>query len=322
MDITIENNEIPIFFAVDDNYIPFLAVAIKSLIDNSSRKNNYKVIILNSGINNKNMRILKNMEKENFKIIFFDVKNKIKELEDKLLTRLRDYYSMSIYYRIFIASLFPEYKKGIYLDSDIVIIDDIANLYAENIENYLVGAISDEVVAENKVFQKYTKEALDLDPNKYFNSGVLLMNLDNFRKEKIEEKFIYLLKKYNFDVIAPDQDYLNVLCKGKVKYLSRGWDRMPNNDESFDNSQLHLIHFNMFKKPWNYSNVLYEEYFWKYAVKTYFYKDIINMKNAYTSDDIKKDNIGVQNMIKQSFRIIQSKKTFKDILKDNYLDNL
>lgn len=46
------------------------------------------------------------------------------------------------------------------------------------------------------------------------------------------------------------------------------------------------------------------------------------MKNAYTSDDIKKDNIGVQNMIKQSFRIIQSKKTFKDILKDNYLDNL
>lgn len=251
-----------------------------------------------------------------------DINNKIDSIAKQLSLRLRDYYSISIYYRMFIPSLFPEYKKGIYLDSDIVVVDDISKLYFEDIKDYLVGAVADEVIAGSKVFQQYTKDALDLEPNKYFNSGVLLMNLEMFRKEKIEEKFLHLLNKYNFDVIAPDQDYLNILCKNKVKYINRGWDRMPNVDESFDESELRLIHFNMFKKPWNYSNVLYEEYFWKYAAKTDFYEYISKMKDNYTKEDRENDEIGVQNMIKQSDRIVQSENTFKNILKDNYFDIL
>ena len=99
---------------------------------------------------------------------------------------------------------------------------------------------------------------------------------------EIEEKFLHILEKYNFDVIAPDQDYLNFLCKGKVKYVNRGWDRMPNIDEKFDDSDLHLIHFNMFQKPWNYDNVLYEEYFWKYAKETEYYGRKKQQSSAYS----------------------------------------
>ncbi len=314
--------EIPIFFASDDNYVPFLSVAIKSLIENCNKSYKYKVIILNSGLSNQNMKKLKQMENENFEVSFEDINDKIYNIANQLSLRLRDYYSISIYYRMFIPSLFPKYKKGIYLDSDVVVVDDISKLYFENIDNYLLGAVPDEVIAGSEVFQQYTKDALDLEPNKYFNSGVLLMNLEMFRKEKIEEKFLHLLNKYNFDVIAPDQDYLNVLCKGKVKYINRGWDRMPNVDDSFDDSELHLIHFNMFKKPWNYSNVLYEEYFWKYAAKTDFYEGISKMKDNYTKEDRKNDEIGVENMIKQSDRIIQSENTFKNVLKDNYFNIL
>lgn len=311
---------IPIFFSSDDNYIPFLSVAINSLISNASKEYNYEIIILNSGLSSDNMEKISKYDKENIKIKFEDVRPKIKDIVKDLELRLRDYYSISIFYRLFIPSLFKEYKKAIYLDADIVLVDDISKLYNEEIDEFLVAGVPDEVVNNNVYFREYSVKSLDLEPGNYFNSGVLLMNLEKFREEKIEEKFLHILSKYNFDVIAPDQDYLNFLCKGKVKYINRGWDRMPNPDETFNDNDLHLIHFNMFQKPWNYDNVLYEEYFWKYANDTEFYNEISSMRGKYTAEDISKDKQGEINLVNQSRRISKSDFTFKNIIDKDYFN--
>lgn len=311
---------IPIFFSSDDNYIPFLSVAINSLISNASKEYNYEIIILNSGLSSDNMEKISKYDKENIKIKFEDVRPKIKDIVKDLELRLRDYYSISIFYRLFIPSLFKEYKKAIYLDADIVLVDDISKLYNEEIDEFLVAGVPDEVVNNNVYFREYSVKSLDLEPGNYFNSGVLLMNLEKFREEKIEEKFLHIISKYNFDVIAPDQDYLNFLCKGKVKYINRGWDRMPNPDETFNDNDLHLIHFNMFQKPWNYDNVLYEEYFWKYANDTEFYNEISSMRGKYTAEDISKDKQGEINLVNQSRRISKSDFTFKNIIDKDYFN--
>lgn len=311
---------IPVFFAADDNYVPFLSVAISSLIEKASKDYNYDIIILNSGLNTESMQRIKAYESDAVKIKFEDVRPKIKNIVKDLELRLRDYYSISIFYRLFIPSLFREYSKAIYLDADVVLVDDISKFYNEDITGLLVGGVPDEVVNNREEFREYSRVVLDLEAGNYFNSGVLLMNLDEFRKEKIEEKFLHILEKYNFDAIAPDQDYLNFLCKGKVKYVDRGWDRMPNIDESFDDSHLHLIHFNMFQKPWNYDNVLYEEYFWKYASKTEFYDEIRSMKGKYTEENKKADDQGLINLVNQSVRITNSDFTFKNHIGKNYFD--
>lgn len=317
-----KKQNIPIFFSSDNNYVPFLAVAINSLIENASKDYSYDIIILNSGLSAKNIERIKKFEDEdkNISIKFEDVRPKIENITGALSLRLRDYYSISIFYRLFIPSLYKEYSKAIYLDADVVLVDDISKLYNENIEGFLVGGVPDEVVNNSEVFREYSVKALDLEPGNYFNSGVLLMNLEEFRKEKIEEKFLHILEKYNFDVIAPDQDYLNFLCKGKVKYVNRGWDRMPNLDENFDDSNLHLIHFNMFQKPWNYDDVLYEDYFWKYASKTDFYDEISKMKGKYTQEDREKDDIGGVNLLNQSKRISSSDFTFKNVIGKDYFN--
>lgn len=316
------NREIPIFFSTDDNYVPFLTVALHSLIDNSSTNYNYKTIILNSGLSNENVDTLKRMETENFKIQFADVNEKIKEISEDLSLRLRDYYSNSIYYRIFIPSLFPDYEKALYLDADIVVIDDIAKLYFEDLGDNLVGAITDDVVNGNESFKKYSEVALGLEPNKYFNSGILVMNLEKFREEKIEDKFIHLLSTYNFDTIAPDQDYLNYLCKGKVKYIHKGWDRMPVEDNSFSDEDLHLIHYNMFQKPWHYDGVQYEKFFWEYAQKSSFYNDMVKMKENYTKEQMINDNLAGEKLVEHSERIINSENTFNSVLGENYFDTV
>ena len=234
--------------------------------------------------------------------------------------RLRDYYSNSIYLRIFIPSLFPNYDKVLYLDADIVVIDDIAKLYFEDIGDNLLGAITDDVINTNETFTNYSASVLGLDNGKYFNSGILVMNLNGLRKDKIEEKFVHLLSNYNFDTIAPDQDYLNYLCRGKVKFIHKGWDKMPIEDKTFVDEPLHLVHYNMFQKPWLYENVLYEEHFWDYAQKTEFYGNLIKMRNEYTNEQKQKDELAALELVNHAKRIINAENTFNNVLTNDYFE--
>lgn len=314
---------IPIFFATDDNYIPFLGVAICSLIENASKEYNYKILILNSGLKEENINKISKFENENFEIEFVNVDEKVKDIADDLSLRLRDYYSNSIYYRIFIPSLYKEYNKALYLDADIVVVDDISKLYFEDLKDNLLGAITDEVVNSNETFSKYATDVLGIEAEEYFNSGILVMNLEKLREEKVESKFVHLLGKYNFDVIAPDQDYLNYLCRGRVKYIHKGWDKMALiTDEKFNDDDLHLIHYNMFQKPWKYSDVPYENHFWNYAKKTCFYDDIMEMKNNHTTELCEADRIAGINLENRAAKIIGEANTFENVLSSNYFENI
>ena len=110
----IYKNEIPIFFSTDDNYVPFLAVSIKSLLDNASREYFYNIHILTDGITEENKNELQKNMSENSKLIFDDVSPYVARIKERLDATLRDYYTASIFYRLFIAALYPEYKKAIY----------------------------------------------------------------------------------------------------------------------------------------------------------------------------------------------------------------
>ena len=304
---------IPIFFATDDNYVPFLAVAIKSLLDNASKDYFYNIHILTDGITEENQIELGKHMSENSKLIFDDVSKHVQRIKARLDATLRDYYTASIFYRLFIAALYPEYKKAIYLDCDIVVIDDISKMYNIDLGDNIFGAIVDDVIASVEEFRVYAREGVGVDDTKYFNSGVLLMNLDAYRKEQIKEKFVYYLVKYNFETAAPDQDYLNALCKGKIKYLEKGWDRMSV-DENYD-GELHLIHYNNFRKPWYFDDVPYERYFWEYAPRSTFYQKILDIKNNFTPEMAEKKAKGAIGLVEQTIRVVNSDVNFKKIIK-------
>ena len=95
---------IPIFFAVDDEYIPFLAVALQSLIENSSDENYYSIKVLYTNIREENKEKINKYEKENVDIEFVDLNYYIEKVKDKLYTR--DYYSKTTYFRLFIPELY------------------------------------------------------------------------------------------------------------------------------------------------------------------------------------------------------------------------
>ena len=275
---------LPIFFAVDDGYIPFLAVSLQSLIDNASLEHYYLIKILYTNISEENREKIKKYERENVSIEFVDLNYYIGKIKDKLYTR--DYYSKTTYFRLFIPNLYPQYDKALYLDSDIVLLKDVYELYNIDMGDNLVAAAPDDVIQTFHVFQEYVEKVVGVaDYNNYFNAGVLLMNLDELRKFSFQEKFIYSLDKIKFSV-AQDQDYLNRLCKGRVKIIDGNWNRMPIATGKEDDSEnIKLIHYNLAYKPWHFEDILYNEYFWEYAKKTEFYNVIIDIKNDYTAEE-------------------------------------
>ena len=312
---------IPIFFAVDDGYLPFLAVVMQSLIDNSSKENIYDIKILFTKISNENQYKIKNRyESDNVKIEFVDLNNYLEKFNDKFYTR--DYYSKTTYYRLFIPDLYPEYDKVIYLDSDMTVLTDVAKLYNIDIKDNLLAAVPDGVIQSEPAFQEYVEKVVGMsDYNYYFNAGMLLMNLDALRKFKFIDKFLYLLETIKF-AVAQDQDYLNRICKGRTYMLDESWNTMPGGIAEKEN--LNIIHYNLSYKPWHFDNIMYQDYFWYYAKKTDYYEDIVKIKNEYTDEQRNKDFMAGENLVNLAIkesncvgddRISKQQEIKEDILK-------
>ncbi len=289
------NRVVPIFFAADDKYTKFMMVTMKSIIENMSKKNQYKMYVLNIDISEENQAMVKRMETSNCKIIFVDVTEELKKIEKKI--SLRDYYTATTYYRVFIANMFPEYDKVLYVDSDTIIRDDIANLYHYDLGKNYIGAVRDQLVVQTDIYGDYVEKVLGLSRGAYFNAGVVLINCEQFRKKNLLKQFIELLGTYTF-VVAQDQDYLNILCKDNVLWLDPRWNtQMIGAVPSEDNAK--LIHYNLAEKPWHYENCRFGEHFWYYAKQTEVYEELQEVLNNFTKEDKEKDKsygVNLQNL--------------------------
>ncbi len=313
-------NIIPIFLTSDDNYIPYLCVAIKSITDHCNPQLTYRVHVLNNGLTQSNMDKVKTFETDFLTIEFDDVTAQIKPYKAAMDKALRDYYSDAIFYRIFIPKMFPQYHKAIYIDCDVVVLTDIANLFSVDLKDNYLASVLDEVAPAQPVLVDYVENAVGIPINQYFCSGVDLFNLDAMRAQQVEEKFIALLMTYNFETVAPDQDYLNVICKDHVLYLHPGWDKQANPTPY--NDALYIVHYNMFMKPWLYFDVPYEKYFWRYAQETPFYQDLLKMRANYTDAQRQADLMSAQKMGETCAAILTKPHTFKQILAHTTIDEV
>ncbi|MBQ8859947.1 MAG: glycosyltransferase family 8 protein [Ruminococcus sp.] len=310
------NREIPIFFTIDDNYAPYLAVALNSAVKNISENREYKAIVLYEELSDENIKKLKALEKENFKIELSKMRANFESLDDRMSNRLRcDYFTLTIYFRLFIPAMFPQYDKGVYVDSDVVFTDDIAKLFDIEIGDNFIGACNDLSIADVPPLVAYTENAVGVDKSEYINSGVLLMNLKKMRECDFEGHFLKLLNEYHFDCIAPDQDYLNAICNGKIYYLDERWDTMPNdNREKLNDTG--IIHYNLFSKPWCYDDIQYGDVFWHYAEDSGYIDTIKAHKESYTADKQQSDKECLELLVNRGMEIPKNDVTFRKMIEN------
>lgn len=272
-------NTVNLFFACDNAYIPFLSVALTSIRENRDPHRSYVIRVLHTGMTAAvQRRLRKQLEAPGFILEFPNICHHVEAFAQRLHTR--DYYSSSTYYRLFIPELYPELSKALYLDCDLVLQEDVAQLFDLPLGNDLVGAVPDGIVGAVEEFKLYVQNRLDMvRAEDYFNAGVLLMNLDAMRKWNFADRFLELLGRVTFQV-GQDQDYLNVLCRGKVRYLGNEWNTMPNGVGVHTPK---LIHYNMDAKPWRRDGVKYEQEFWNWAATSGFLSEIRTIRNNVTA---------------------------------------
>lgn len=266
-----EKQNIPVFFAVDDAFVKFAIVTITSMKENASKDCHLDVHILYTKMKQDMVDKTMALADENCSIEFNDVSSYMKTIEYKL--PIRDYYSKTTYFRFFIAEMFPNYDRAIYLDSDMVVLGDISQLYNKPIGDNYVGVCNEQAMLNVGIYGDYVEKCVGVARDRYFNAGMLLINCVQFRNQKVLDQFIKLLHIYNF-VCTQDEDYLNVICAGHTYWVGNEWDCELIFNPAINPEDYKIIHYLMWGKPWHYDDVPAADIFWNYAKKTSVYEDI------------------------------------------------
>lgn len=277
--------EIPVIFSVNEDYIPYLAVAIASIRANASPNYKYRLYILHNSVEANKFYPMLKLQKENIIIQPLDIGERVADLVEKAF--VSKHIAVETYFRILIPKLFENYQKVIYLDSDLIIKEDIRWLYMENIVGFALGAVP-EFRLKNDFFQSLSDSLPSGIMDNYFNAGVLLINVDYFNKHNLAQRCLELVsggKKY----ICWDQDILNIVTQGKVKSLDLKWNypwahlaagyfkHMERDDFAkwalyFNNPS--IVHFASNHKPWLEDDGHFAAMFWEYAKQTPYFSKI------------------------------------------------
>lgn len=289
--------------SIDDYYVPYAAVMLQSICDHISPNETYDIIIMNRDVSTVSRAALKAIFKDfqNVSVRFFNVSRFEKSFENLFL---RGHFALETYFRLLLPNIMKDYQKVLYMDSDLVVEADVAELYRENVDGYLLAACHDaDTAGLYNGFEPQKKEYMDhvlkiKEPYQYFQAGVILFNLEEFRKRYTVEEMLKFAASYQWELL--DQDVLNYLAQGCYKAVDMKWNVMTDwnririskivarapkylQDEykkAHDNPN--VIHYAGPDKPWNQPYSDYAEVFWKYARKTIYYEVLIQRLASYT----------------------------------------
>lgn len=280
------SNNIPIFLASDDNYAPFVATTITSIVKNT--KSFIDFYVLDGGIfelSKQKILSLKN-EFNNFSIEFIDMKDS--GLERFPYIR---HYSLNTFSRYFIPELKPDLNKILYMDVDIIVKGDVAELYNQDLGNYPLGAILEDFYPHNYTYLKKICPNYSGGSN-YFNAGILLLSLDYFRKNNLTQKLIDKTIELKDVLSCADQDVFNLIFENNFKIFDYKYNFMPDfidlileldKKEAIEATNNPVILHYTYKKPWNTMQANMAEDFWQVAKLTPFYEEL---KKSFTLKEL------------------------------------
>ena len=300
---------VPVFLTINSAYAPYAAAAIHSLTQKVDKKRYYRVIILHDGLNWVNRIRLRSLVTKNVAIQFKKIsRNLYLKAIIKYCSRRKgagDFFSSAVYYyRFFIPRLFPMYNKCVYIDSDTILRGDIGELFDIDLGDNAVAAMVDPKVEVIKEFRDYVNNAVGVPYKDYCNSGVIVMDMKKLRKMHYLSALVDVINKYNADLVAPDQDYMNVILSGKILHLDPRWNTEPAENLAKD---VKLVHFNLFNKPWHYKNVPQEKIFWNAARGTGFYGELKRQREGFDTKKQKEDHKKIEALIKKAATLAKVK---------------
>ncbi|MDR1071923.1 MAG: glycosyltransferase family 8 protein [Rickettsiales bacterium] len=246
-----KDKPIDVAFCFDKNLVKYAAVLITSLVDVSKGRCDYSIhCVVDKTVDEEDKSLLQGLTNGDSTLNFL-------EANDDFGRSVRNKWPVSVYYRLMLPKLLPKLDRIIYADIDAVFVNDLVEASVIDLKNYLVAGVPNK------------------DQKDYINSGFLIMNLKQIRRENIYEKWI---KASNAESLKyPDQDVLNLVCKNRIYFLPRKYNFSPKDtfrlilhadacsEKDFSDLKYHtvFVHFHGNKKPWQ-EKKLYLSHIWQY----------------------------------------------------------
>lgn len=261
--------QVPVVIAFTPDYLVTAATFITSLLSSSNDDDRFHTICLLSESPTEEMKghLMALDDRVEFEFI-----NAAGLLSDIYIDPV---FTEAASYRLLLPTLLPAYDKVIYMDCDIIVRNNMAELF-RSIDlgaNYLAA-----VFEATLSFQEEYVLSLGCHLGQYFNSGVLIMNLDQMRKDSMVPLFLDASKESG--LMFPDQDVLNRTCKGKTMGLAPFYNGVRTfllpqyksdflkyyTESDWKSIQSHgNLHYTG-GKPWKTFTVKFDEW-WKYYEK-------------------------------------------------------
>lgn len=293
-DLDLPLTDVVIVFACSENFVPYLSVAAQSIIENASPERRYDIVVLTRNISPASMITLtRQATSENVGIGFLDVDAALGDIK----LPHHGHFRPETYFRLLAPQLLPNVDKAIYLDSDLIVDDDVAKLFDVDVTGYPLAATRDadtigQIEGYDPSVGPYLKNELGMDdPHDYFQAGVILMNLAELRRTVSPERFLALSTERMWRWL--DQDVLNKVVNGNYVRVHMRWNylmdwqhlrrthivanapadvRAEYEEAASDPS---IVHFaGPDNRPWLYPDADGADLFWRYAMHSPYLDEI------------------------------------------------
>jgi Lipopolysaccharide biosynthesis proteins, LPS:glycosyltransferases len=274
---------IPILMAVNDRYAAALGVAVLSLLSQRRSGDAYDIRVLHAGLSRSAADRLEGLSCPGAAV-------RCVKIEPPDLPQTAGWISRETYFRLLAADVMAEYDKILYLDCDVIVLSDLAALYSRDLGEHLAAGVCDF-----RFDGSYAPRVLGIPTASYLNAGVLLINAALWRREGVAARCFAFLRE-NRGLEAYDQDAINFVCRGRLLTLEKEWNFQqvwpeiynwhPRHaefrrgagvaaEEVFHFSGAGILHYVCDKKPWEYPEREFAEYFWRCARGSVFYETLL-----------------------------------------------
>lgn len=288
----VETMNIPIVFALNDEYALPTFIALESLLKSAKVSTFYHIYYLVP--NEFSTHYIQQIEKlktkySNFSFVSINMKDAFKGAYIRL-----EHISEQTYYRLLLPELLQEWERCLYLDGDVLVRDDLAMLYSSLCDdNYLAGVKSPGYHLNSSYKEKASCDKIGIESyDNYVNAGVLVFNLKKMREDKITGKLLNIIKK---NLPSQDQDALNVVCYSKIQQLPLKYNvpvlyrnQQDELKKVFTSEEVEearrepiIVHFaGGYTKPWKNRNVIYADEWWDIAEVSGYDLEKLKMKES------------------------------------------
>lgn len=273
----------------DENSVAHLAATMTSILENTNRI--WNISIIYESLSENDRRKMNELMKE------YPSKLEYIQVDEKELEKAMIHKGNSLKSEKFLKLCIPEILKTtdrvIYLENDTIVLKSLETLYNMDLEDKSIG-----VIPEGRELQRVKLERLKLNKDRvYFNTGILVMDLEKLRANKKFQKVLEFCEYPNRDLDNFEQDSMNIVFENDFTVNDIVWNYTLENSEEDERAidDIGIIHYTEKIKPWDCRSISkYKKFYWKYLRKTPWWLS-------------KEENLSIKNILERELKILKSK---------------